>query len=210
MDRPSPTPPFEAAPPAGDKDLRAARKTQRLALIQARIDLPAATRAAADDALSRHLAGLLDQLEVTSIGFCWPYRAEFDLRAVVNAWLCADGRRWAALPVVGLTGEPMRWRRWHPGAEMPLDRYGIPFPGEGPNLHPDLLLIPCNGFDERGYRIGYGAGHFDRTLAAMQPRPLAVGIAYELARLPDTEPQAHDLPMDWLVTEAGASARQEG
>ena len=192
------------------EDPRAARKAQRLALIQARTDMPAPARAAADHALGGHLARLLVTLAPASIGFCWPYRAEFDMRAVVTAWLRADVCRWAALPVVGATGVPMRWRRWDPDVEMPLDRYGIPFPGDGPDLHPDLLLIPCNGFDARGYRIGYGAGHFDRTLAAMQPRPLAVGVAYELARLADTQPQAHDLPMDWLVTEAGAWPRGGG
>lgn len=192
------------------EDARAARKAQRLALIQARIDQPAAAREAADQALGTHLEGLLARLAPASIGFCWPYRAEFDMRAVVSTWLRADAARWAALPVVGATGTPMRWRRWDPDVEMPLDRYGIPFPGDGPDLHPEVLFIPCNGFDARGYRIGYGAGHFDRTLAAMQPRPRAVGVAYELARLPDTQPQAHDLPMDWLVTEAGAWPRQTG
>jgi len=191
-------------------DPRAARKAQRLALMQARIDMPAASREAADLALTEHLAALLERLAPASLGFCWPYRAEFDMREVVRGWLRADAKRWAALPVVGPTGTPMRWRRWDPDAEMPLDRYGIPFPGDGPDLHPALLCIPCNGFDACGYRIGYGAGHFDRTLAAMQPRPVAVGVAYELARLPDTQPQAHDLPMDWLVTEAGAWPRQTG
>jgi len=193
-----------------EQDARAARKAQRLALIQARVDMPAAARAAADGALAEHLGTLLARLAPGSIGFCWPYRAEFDMRAVVANWLAADTRRWAALPVVGATGTPMRWRRWDPALEMPLDRYGIPFPGDGPDLHPDLLVIPCNGFDARGYRIGYGAGHFDRTLAAMQPRPLAVGLGYELARLADTQPQAHDLPMDWLVSEGGAWPRQTG
>ncbi|NBU58208.1 MAG: 5-formyltetrahydrofolate cyclo-ligase [Betaproteobacteria bacterium] len=176
--------------------------------MQARIDLPVPVRAAADAALAGHLTALLGHLAPASLGFCWPYRAEFDMRDVVAAWLHADTTRWAALPVVGVTGVPMRWRRWDPRAELPLDRYGIPFPGDGPDLHPELLLIPCNGFDARGYRIGYGAGHFDRTLAAMQPRPLAIGVAYELARLPDTQPQAHDLPMDWLITEGGAWPRQ--
>lgn len=192
------------------EDERAARKARRLALIEARIAMPAATRAVADAALAGHLTALLERLAPPSLGFCWPYRAEFDARGVVSTWLSAAPDRWAALPVVGATGTPMRWRRWAPQAEMPLDRYGIPFPGDGPDLQPSLLLIPCNGFDARGYRIGYGAGHFDRTLAARQPRPLAAGIAYELARLADTQPQAHDVPMDWLVTEAGAWQRESG
>jgi 5,10-methenyltetrahydrofolate synthetase len=120
--------------------------------------MPTTLRAAADSALASHLAALLARLDPPSIGFCWPYRGEFDARPVVRGWLSADARRWAALPVVGATGTPMRWRRWDPQAVMPLDRYGIPFPGDRPDLHPALLLIPCNGFDPRGYRIGYGAG----------------------------------------------------
>lgn len=202
--------PDTATPDTAAEAARAARKAQRLALIQARINLPAAMRDAADAAIARHLGDLLARLAPASLGFCWPYRAEFDMREVVAAWLAADACRWAALPVVGTTGTPMRWRRWDPAVQMPLDRYGIPFPGDGPDLHPALLVIPCNGFDARGYRIGYGAGHFDRTLAAMQPRPVAVGVAYELARMADTQPQGHDLPMDWLVTEAGAAPRAPG
>ncbi len=182
---------------------RAARKALRLRLIEARTNMSTARRQAADTQLERHLRALLAQLAPASLGFCWPYRGEFDARAVVRDWLAADPLRWAALPVVGATGTPMRFRRWRLDAEMPLDRYGIPFPGEGPDLTPALLLVPCNGFDARGYRIGYGAGHFDRTLAAMRPTPIAVGIAYELGRIDNVQPHALDLPMDWVVTECG-------
>jgi 5-formyltetrahydrofolate cyclo-ligase len=59
------------------------------------------------------------------------------------------------------------------------------------------------GFDQRGFRLGYGGGYFDRTLAAISPRPLAIGVAFEMARLPDLRPQPHDIPMDFIVTEAG-------
>ena len=69
------------------------------------------------------------------------------------------------------------------------------------------MLIPLVGFDAAGYRLGYGGGYFDRTLAAMLPRPLAVGIGFELARLSDIRPQAHDMPMDLIVTEAGVFDR---
>lgn len=85
---------------------------------------------------------------------------------------------------------------------MVADRYGIPAPQGTPQLQPDLLLVPVNGFDARGYRIGYGGGYFDRTLAGAD-RPVTVGIGFELARLDDVQPEAHDLPLDWIVTEAG-------
>ena len=74
----------------------------------------------------------------------------------------------------------------------------------GDAVTPEMLLIPCNGFDARGFRLGYGAGHYDRTLAAMQPMPCTVGIAIEDGRIDDLGPEPHDIPMDWIVTEAGA------
>ena len=122
---------------------------------------------------------------------------------ILRRWLDRDTAHWAALPVVGGAGEPMAFRRWTPGMEMATDRYGIPFPAHGAPEAPELLLIPCNGFDARGYRLGYGAGHFDRTLAALTPAPRAVGIALEAARIDDLHPHPHDIPMDWIVTDAG-------
>jgi 5,10-methenyltetrahydrofolate synthetase len=109
------------------------------------------------------------------------------------------------LPVVGGKGEPMSFRRWTDATPMTTDRYGIPYPSVGAAIVPALLLIPCNGFDARGYRLGYGAGHYDRTLAALQPTPVAVGVAIEDGRLDDLRPHEHDLPMNWIVTEAGVA-----
>lgn len=167
--------------------------------------MPAATLAPWHAAIAGHLEALLAQLAPASIGFTWPYRGEFDALAVVRDWLAGDAVRWAALPVVGEKGQPMTFRRWTPESLMATDRYGIPYPVEGPSVVPALLLIPCNGFDARGFRLGYGAGHFDRTLAALTPSPRAVGIAIEDGRLDDLDPQPHDIPMDWIVTEAGVS-----
>jgi hypothetical protein len=68
---------------------------------------------------------------------------------------------------------------------------------------PQALLIPPVGFDSQGYRLGYGGGYFDRTLAAMIPQPLKIGLAFELSRIPTIHPQPHDVPMDFIVTEVG-------
>jgi 5-formyltetrahydrofolate cyclo-ligase len=65
------------------------------------------------------------------------------------------------------------------------------------------LLVPLVGFDGRGYRLGYGGGFYDRTLTALSPKPLAIGVGYELGRLATIHPQPHDVPMNALVTEAG-------
>lgn len=188
-------------PTSEPEDPRAARRALRQQLIAAREALPPAERVAAHAAIAIALRTLLERLQPDSIGFTWPYRSEFDARTLVTGWLAEHPARWAALPVVGAPGEPMHYRRWHPASPMREDRYGIPFPAQGDPVVPALLLIPCNGFDARGYRLGYGAGHFDRTLAVLHPRPLAVGIALEAGRLDDLKPHAHDLPMQWVVTE---------
>jgi 5,10-methenyltetrahydrofolate synthetase len=67
-----------------------------------------------------------------------------------------------------------------------------------------------NGWDESGYRLGYGAGYFDRTLASLQKKPLVIGVSYEVARMPTIHPQSWDIPMDWVVTERGRYRREGG
>jgi 5-formyltetrahydrofolate cyclo-ligase len=184
-------------------DERERRRALRFSIVQRREAMSGAALAPLHAAIADGLRLLLTQLAPASIGFTWPYRAEFDAVATVRDWLARDPARWAALPVVGIRGEPMSFRRWTPDTPMATDRYGIPYPAEGDAVVPALLLIPCNGFDKRGYRLGYGAGHFDRTLAALQPLPRSIGIAIEDGRIDDLQPQPHDIPMDWIVTEQG-------
>jgi hypothetical protein len=81
--------------------------------------------------------------------------------------------------------------------------YGIPVPDGTEALLPDVALVPMNGFDELGFRLGYGGGYFDRTLAALDRGVLAIGVSFEALRLPTIYPQPHDIPMDFVVTEAG-------
>jgi hypothetical protein len=89
---------------------------------------------------------------------------------------------------------------------MGADRYGIPIPADGAALMPDIVLLPLLAFDAQGFRLGYGGGYFDRTLAAMVPRPQAIGVGFELGRVADIRPQAHDARLDAIVTEAGVFA----
>lgn len=184
-------------------DIDAERKCMRKNALEARQALSLATLEDLSRRLAFHLDGVIRDLAPRSIGFCWPYRAEPDLRAWVQAWLAADSTRIAALPVVVEKHAAMHFRRWIPGSEMVLDRYGIPHPAEPVEVHPDLVLVPLNAFDAAGYRLGYGGGYFDRTLAQMDTIP--VGVGFELGRVSSALPQPHDRPMDWIVTEAGAA-----
>lgn len=138
------------------------------------------------------------------VAFCWPFKQEPDLRPLVESWLRAGKKGFTALlPVVIDEHQALAFRAWSPDTVMLADRYGIPVPAAGEFLIPEVVLIPVNGFDAAGYRIGYGGGYFDRTLASVSPRPLAVGVGFELARLDSICPEPHDQRLDVMVTEAG-------
>jgi 5,10-methenyltetrahydrofolate synthetase len=177
------------------------RNTLRRAMIAARQAFPADARRAASDAIARHLLDLLLPLTPGTLAFCWPIRAEVDCHPAMTQ-LLAQGWR-AAMPVVERLAAPLTFRTWQPDAPMTADPYGIPIPDTPPVPPPDVLLIPLVAFDEAGYRLGYGGGYFDRTLAALNPRPLAIGVGFELGRVADLHPEPHDIRLDRIVTEAG-------
>ena len=179
------------------------RKALRRELIARREALFSEERWLLSQKIGAHLLTLLESLKPVSLGFCWPYRGEVELLPFVKTWLAADTDRNAALPVLPDRPGPLEFRAWRPDSQMLADRFGIPYPAEGERLHPELLLVPVNGFDARGFRIGYGGGFFDRTLAALDPVPVTVGVGFELARLEHIENEPHDKPLDWIVTELG-------
>jgi 5-formyltetrahydrofolate cyclo-ligase len=183
---------------AKSTDVRALLRRQGIA---AREAMPPADHAARSACIEAGLISLLAERVPATVGFCWPIRAEFDARPAVEQ-LLAQGWR-ACLPVLVGVSEPMSFRTWRPGVAMAVDRYGIHYPAAGEVLAPDVLLMPVNAFDDRGYRIGYGGGYFDRTLAAMATRPLAVGVGFDLARVPSIFPQGHDIGLDVVITESG-------
>jgi 5,10-methenyltetrahydrofolate synthetase len=188
-----------AAPTPGSE---AWRRALRASTVAAREAVDAATRDAWAARLDAHLDALLARLAPRCVGACWPWKAEYDQRPLC-ARLRAEGIA-TALPVVVAPRTPLAFRAWDESSRLVPDRYGIPYPEQGDDVHPDVLLVPMNAFDAAGFRLGYGGGFFDRTLAARKPRPLAVGVAFELARVPTLYPRPHDLAMDWVVTERGA------
>ena len=133
----------------------------------------------------------------------WPIRDEFDGRPFV-ATLRARGVT-PALPVVVGKDRPLEFRAWMEDEALVAGGFGLAYPASGAGLHPDALVIPLLGFDRDGCRLGYGAGYYDRTLAAMQPKPLLVGVGFECGRLATIYPQPYDVPMDAIVTEAGVA-----
>lgn len=183
-----------------DEDNTAWRRTLRREMVAKRAALGDEAHAGLSAGIVGHLLTALRAPQV--VAFCWPIKHEPDVRAVVAHWEALGAR--AALPVVVAEAAPLAFRLWTPDTQLAPDRYGIPTPISGDFIQPDLILLPLNGFDAAGYRLGYGGGYFDRTLAALSPRPLAVGVGFEVNRLPSIRPESHDQRLDWIVTEAGA------
>lgn len=173
----------------------------RRAGIAAREALSASKHRRLSVALEAHLQPLLQRCQPRVVGFCWPIRGEFDCRPLA-AQLIGQGVS-CCLPRVAAKEMTLTFHAWRPDSVMEIDRFGINTPLDGALLVPDLLLIPVNIFDAAGYRLGYGAGYFDRTLAALTPRPLTIGVGFELARVASIDPAWHDVPLDAVATEAG-------
>ncbi len=182
------------------EDNTARRRAMRQAMLARREKIDAATHAGLSARIVEHLQTALQAPKIAV--FCWPIKNEPDVRALLEIW-AASGTL-AALPVVLEAAAPLAFRLWTPATPLIEDRYGIPTPASGDFVAPDLILLPLNAFDRQGYRLGYGGGFFDRTLATLSPRPLAVGIGFEINRVDNIWPEQHDQQLDWIVTENGA------
>ena len=158
----------------------------------------AAMMAGLDRLFAAHFAGIGDVV----VAFYWPIKDEPDLRPLMVE-MQASGRS-IALPLVETRAAPLVFRLWTPETRMERGHWNIPVPPrDAPEVMPDVVLAPLMGWDSEGYRLGYGGGYFDRTLAALSPRPFSIGVGLAAAKLPTIYPQPHDIPMDVILTERG-------
>jgi 5,10-methenyltetrahydrofolate synthetase len=174
---------------------RRATRQQLRAMLR---DLPPDWVAAALARIAAQLEKALPELSSARFAFTWPMPGEPDLRDAAARWAASGAE--ASLPET-VKGSPLTFRPWTPGAAMRPGVWNIPVPDTDASVTPDILLIPCLGYDQAGYRLGNGGGYYDRTLAAIHPRPLAVGVGWRHAALPTIDPEPHDIPMDLIVTE---------
>ena len=188
-------------------------RAERIRLRAARDALSVTDRQAARAALSTHLNRFLADRFAGVAGLTlsayWPIKGEPDLRPLM-AELHGTGVI-IVLPVVAVKAAPLVFRRWEPGLQMVRGDWNIPVPPpDAETLTPDIVLAPLVGWDGAGFRLGYGGGYFDRTLAALSPRPFTIGIGLQSARLATIFPQPHDIALDVILAEAGVQFHREG
>jgi len=145
----------------------------------------------------------------TVIGAYWPIKGEFDPLPALHRWK-EDGelldeplRRRIGLPVIDKLTKTLTFHVWYPGCPMEEDAYGIPKPKNTDVIQPTLLFVPCVGYGPGGYRLGYGGGFYDRTLASLQPEPFTVGLGFTQGFVDDLEPEPHDIPLNAILNDHG-------
>jgi len=181
-----------------------AKATLRAAALAARDALSETRRAAAARAIARR--GLPVELAAGAVvaGYS-PIRSELDPTPLLLA-LAAKGAR-LALPVITQRGQSLRFRVWHSGDRLLPGSLGIlePSPAAA-EVVPDIVLVPLAAFDRIGHRIGYGAGHYDRTLAQLHKSKgfAAIGLAFAAQEVATVPALQHDVPLDYVLTEKKA------
>lgn len=175
------------------------REEVRARLIADRLSIDPANRRHYAGKIALHLSRLIEPLSKRTVSFYWPFRGEPDLRPLMQAVVEGGGR--CALPVVVEKKAPLVFRLWKPGQRLAAGIWNIPIPADSADVLPDIVVAPVVGFDNAGYRLGYGGGYFDRTLATLPNHPLTIGVGYSAAAVSTIYPLPHDVPMEAIVTE---------
>lgn len=184
-------------------EVRAWRRAKRAELLAQRMAVPGREKRSVGSTLRDLIREQFPELHRACVGFYWPIKGEIDPYDLIQDLIALGAE--AALPVVVERRKPLEFWAWRPGMKWGRGLWDIPIPAERAPVQPTALLVPLLGFDEAGYRLGYGGGYYDRTLATLNPKPLTIGIGYEFGRLQTIYPQPHDIPLDTIVTEAGAA-----
>jgi 5-formyltetrahydrofolate cyclo-ligase len=196
-------------------------KTLRQDLLKQRKEFAAGSGyAAAEVGLNASLNHFLanEGKSIHSIAIYWPIQDEIDLRPSMLSWMRSDAQRRLALPYAR-PDKHLDFFEWQEGDVLFPSVHGVPEPNPEnttrPQLIPDCILIPCVGWSSsvvngktHFWRLGYGGGYFDRTLAQMRKDNsslICMGIGFDWQKLNDTQwaAQTHDEPLDILLTESG-------
>jgi 5-formyltetrahydrofolate cyclo-ligase len=180
-----------------------AKRAAREAALAARRQASAAGAGAARQAAAHALDAIAGRRGVRVVSGYLPIRHEID---PLPAMLALDGLGYRiCVPVIDAPRKPLGFRAWAPGVEIVKGTFGVLVPATGAELEPDAMLVPMLAFDARGFRLGYGGGFYDRTVAALRARRplLTLGFAFAAQRVPDLPVGPHDQALDAIVTEDG-------
>jgi 5-formyltetrahydrofolate cyclo-ligase len=182
-----------------DPTVNSWRRQQRAILLGTRLAMSSESRQHAAEIVAGELDDIVAKRRSAAVGLYWPIKHEINLLPWVNEL----ARRGVVLclPVVVTPKAPLEYWRWAQGEALARGIWNIPVPAHRDVVLPDLMLAPLVGFDRANYRLGYGGGYFDRTLASLRQRPMVVGVGYAFSALETIFPQPHDIPMDAMLTE---------
>ena len=161
---------------------------------------PAPERSEATAKIAERLLKLVGDPKDLVISAYWPFRGEPDLKPLLKRLRVAGAI--TALPVVVQKHQPLVFRAWSSGDKLEHGVWNIPFPAEGPEVTPDIVIAPVVGFDRACFRLGYGGGFFDRTIAGLPSGVRFYGVGYDYQEISTIRPQSHDIPMLAIATEA--------
>lgn len=181
------------------EQVKAALRSQAHAI---RAAVPQADRADAAAAVAAQFFEDVAPEENAVVAAYWRIRDELDCQPILVRLM--DSGRIVILPVVTGADEPLDLRVWEQGEALYEAGFGTLAPSEqAPRAEPDLVLMPLLGFDKHGTRLGYGGGYYDRTLAQMTKKPKLIGLAFAVQELDEIPREAHDVPLDAVITEQG-------
>lgn len=174
------------------------RETARLQ----RAALSDADRADAAQSAAAHFLAEIQLPADEIVSAYWPVRDEMDCRPLLLRLMNLHYR--LCLPVVNTIEIALTFRQWEEQSSLEPSGFGTFAPTDGaPEWTPDHIIIPLLGFDAKGTRLGYGQGHYDRTIAAMPKKPVLIGYAFAAQELPKIPREDHDAPLNYIVTEDG-------
>jgi 5-formyltetrahydrofolate cyclo-ligase len=185
-----------------EDEIERAKAALRVKAHEKRAALSASARAEAAQAACTHFFDGIALAGDEVVAAYWGIRDEMDCQPILIRLM--DGGQRVCLPVVTGDGKPLELRVWEDGAPLYPAGFGTLAPEDlAPRAEPDVIIMPLLGYDDRGTRLGYGGGYYDRTLATLARKPRLVGLAFTAQKLDHIPREAHDVPLDAVVTEAG-------
>ena len=185
-----------------DEMIEEAKAALRIRARAARASLDHGERADAALAAARHFFDGIPLQSGDVVAAYWRIRDELDCQPILVKLM--DSNQTVVLPVVLGPEEPLDLRVWEQGTSLYESGFGTLAPSElAPKAEPDVVIMPLLAFDARGTRLGYGGGYYDRTLASMKKKPRLIGLAFAAQEIDRIPREAHDVPLDAIVTEAG-------